>query len=97
VLLGSAGIADHDYYNMLAASNVVKPPREEACVSHTRAPSHFVGVTQRFNNTLPVGRELVRMLSRNVTLALVSQFDLSTEIWTVEAGHPSLLLPHPPV
>jgi hypothetical protein len=80
VMLLSAGIADDYYHNMLTASNVIEPPREESRVSYSCAPSHFVGVAQRFYNTVPVGWEQVRVLARDMPLTLVSEFDLSSQI-----------------
>jgi hypothetical protein len=85
--LGWLGLAHNDDDTVLPASEIAEPTREQLGVARTLAQADLIGVTYSLNDTLPVVWEQVRVLLRNVALALFAQLDLASQVRTADPTH----------
>jgi hypothetical protein len=78
------GFANDDHDNVFTAANGLEPASEQSGAGETRAAAYLVGINQSVGDALAMFRKQVGMPLGNVPFPLVSQLDLSVQVWALE-------------
>ena len=65
------GLTDNDNYHEFPFRHIIIPFREEACIPKPFASADLIRVCQRASESILVIRQKVRVMFRDVTLALI--------------------------
>jgi hypothetical protein len=77
-------LADDNDYDMLAASQLGMPTREQSGRTHAPAAPHLVRIGKRGANAVSILREQVRMALCHVSFAPAAQMHFGLQIGTSE-------------
>jgi hypothetical protein len=75
------GIAYHHDYDILSPPHIHKPADELPCIVGTKTPANKVQVSKRYLQTVEIVRQKIRVISSDMSLPFISQFNRRSQIW----------------
>ena len=83
-MTATIALIDENDYDLLAASQLGMPTREQSGCTHSPATPHLVRIGKRGANAVSILREQVRMALCYVSFALAAQMHFAVQIGTSE-------------